>query len=76
MIDGQDWGPCPPPVFQEMYGVSDIRSVQAKGVSGHNRKTVVPSWVRRDNSCFLYRGAMGEILLIQILNLFTLLYPH
>ncbi len=53
-----------PPVFQEMYGASDISSVQAEGVSGHNRKTVVPSWVRPDHSCFLYRGVMGEILLL------------
>ena len=43
-----------------MYGASDISSVQAEGVSSHNRKTVVPSWVRRDNSCFLYRGLWEE----------------
>ncbi len=53
-----------PQFLKEMYGASDISSVQAEGVSGHNRKTVVPSWVRRDHSCFLYRGPMGEILLL------------
>ncbi len=50
----------PTPSFSRDVGASDISSVQAEGVSGHNRKTVVPSWVRRDNSCFLYRGAMGD----------------
>ncbi len=46
-----------------MYGASDIRSVQAEGVSGYNRKTVVPEGCGGITPVFFYRGAMGEILL-------------